>query len=147
MQDLRERNLAAFFALLAGIDGVSAASRNPDDPLEPAALPGLTQLDGGHRIIEAEHGDDMYAVDVDVEIFVGGANIAAAVTEMNLLWGRLVKTAFDNRDLGGLAQDVRHTGLSEPEPDRSEDVGPYVVAVASFEIWFATAYGDPFTQP
>lgn len=147
MIDGREASLAAFFALLAGIEGVVAAVRNPEDSLEPEALPALAQLDGGHRVVEDEHGCDLYVIDVDVEIYVAGATIAAAATNLNLLWARMVKAAFDNRDLGGLAQDLRHTALSEPEPDRSEDAGPFMVTVASFEIWVATAYGDPFNKP
>lgn len=147
MIDLRERNLAAFFALLGGIDGVTSTARNPRDSLEPASLDRLVQLDGGHRLLEDIHGQDEYALEVDVEIYAGAASEAELAPAFNLLWGRLVKTVFDNRDLGGLAQEVRHIGMEEPEFERSEDVGPFVVAVASFEIRFATAYGDPFTFP
>ena len=145
--DIRERCYAAVFALLSGIEGVVFTARNPDDNLEPEKMPALIQLDGGHRVIEELHGADEYAALVEFEIYVTAQSSAALLPAFNLLLARLTKTLFENRTLGSLAQDIRHTGLEDPELDRSEDGGPFAAGVASYEIRYATREGDPFNLP
>lgn len=144
MTTIREQVLAALQTVLAGIAGVNA-DRNLDTDPPAKDMPAAVQFDGGHEVVEGQTNEDSYALEFSVEGYVTGADTAATTAAVDDLYGKVVKALGVDRTLGGLASDLRHTGMGEPESVKDRDA-PYTLFDMGFEVVFVTVEGDPYNQ-
>ncbi len=141
---LREPALAAFYALIVAIDGVTA-DRNAIDEVDVRQLPYINQLDGGHTAVNWSSGGAQYQVSLDLEVFVGGdvpADLGPAISD---LWGKIYAAVAADRTLGGVASWVAETAMTDPAPADGEK--PYLSFEMGFVIDIEVSETDATTLP
>lgn len=139
---IRERVIAALYArlaeqLVARSDGTPAVAlrRNPGDPqTQPLAV---DLFDGGHEpTVGSDTAHTLYELRVELEVF------AAAGTDLNELYGRVMDAVAIDRTFGGLATDAFEGGLSAPVPGTVEGHPDVVGAELTILIQFWTLDAD-----
>ena len=140
MIPIREQVLAAFFARLQGLAGVTV-ERNRNREVTPEMMPALVLLEGGQRR-QDETGLARYVAEADVEGYVLAATDAALGPTLNDLYARAVVAALADPTLGGLAVDVREGALDVMIVRESGK--PAAGFSLTFEIEFFAAPADPF---
>jgi hypothetical protein len=141
---IREQALAWVATQLGTIAGATV-TRNATTPIEGTAL---NLLDGGHEI-DGEQNPfiDLVTLNFDVECFVPCASDAAIGPAVSDLAAKVRKTLVQGGGIapvGGLAQDIRNTGMSEPELIRERGRASGAGFVLAFAIVLFERRGDPY---
>lgn len=144
MTTIREQCLAAFATALSAMTGVTV-ERNRSARV--TAFPSAIVLDGGQTPGTASTQVTVYTLEVAVEGWAAAATDAALGPAISALYGQIVAAALADPTLGGVAVDVREGGMSAPEIDREEGIGPTAAFEIGFEIDFLTAEGDASALP
>jgi hypothetical protein len=130
---------------IGDLDGVAEYERDPD--ADPTQFPAASMTDNGHP--DPDYGDSgitHYDMDVDVELFVKGAEGITVSREVNNFHAALVKAVMRPGEppIGGLAEEIhegplrRFTALLASKPRRGFR--------QKFLIRFPTKRGDPAQQ-
>lgn len=142
----RERIVAAVQAALAGITGIDglAVERDRTLPVEEGELPRLVVYEGEEALASGFSGEDLWELQLDVEGYADGADIAAAAAALATLRAKVDQALRADPTLGGLARDLRPA--EEPAPQRLDfaSATPGKGFVRSFVAVYATEEGDPF---
>ena len=143
----REQVLAKNKTVLAAIPAFAEFERNRPDDWEPESLPFGHQIDGGEEAIDGAAGEDNFVAAVSVVLGGKLRGEEDAFAMLNRLYAECWKALAADPTLGGLAQDIRLGGLTDPEPVAEEGVGEYAAATMEYSIFYATAEGDPYGAP
>jgi hypothetical protein len=139
---IREQCLAAFFATLSGIPGVTAY-RNRDKSVPADKTPALVQVDGGLEPDDTTHGQMRYIQRITIECFVTSTLDSGLGPATSDLYSKIILAVLADPLLNGLADDVREKSMSDPDIDYGEGKSPTAKFTLSFEIEFSTAVGNP----
>lgn len=144
---IRERVLAAFAAQLAANVGAPATvERNCEAPaeLEAIGVERVIVIDGDQEPADepAGMGQRQYVLAVDVEGYVRTRRPNEVGPAINALHGRVLKAAFLDRTLGGLAVDVVDAGFWV-DVFRGDGASPGAGFGQTFAIGFRTSVDDP----
>ena len=147
MTDRREQVLAAIkTALEAVLPGQVDRNRTTEVNLQEET-PRLVMMDGGHELREDQTGEDEYRMSVDVDLYATAADDDDLGAALNALWAAVVTALQADLSLGGLTSDIRQVDMSDPEVLKEKGAPPAILAQVSFNVFFATAEGDPSTAP
>lgn len=142
MTAIREQVLASAATALGAIAGHDFA-RNPRTEVATAAeCPALRMWDGGHELLELlGPGCANYRMTFDVEIFVAGGDVGAA---LNASYAAAVNALYQWADgqMGTLIVKAQESGLSEPEFFREEGSVLVATATLGFVVDFWTQETD-----
>lgn len=143
MTTVREDIHVAIKAALDGITGIAglAVDRNKDE--EVVSFPAAILLDGEHRRDDVFSGTTNFTLTVTVVMYVRG-NAGDLGSQLNALYGAVVKAVLADLTFGGKAVRSAEVGLSEPI-QFGEGGKTAMTAGVEFSIEYWTIEGDPET--
>ncbi len=145
-ETVRELILIGIKAAIEAIPAGYPIERNPDNELEPEALPGLALLDGGQVVVARASGQTDYTGRATLVIYVARGADEGAV--LNVVYGDVIAALMADITLGGLTAWIRETEIGEIVV--IDEVAPgvkldqaFIAAPLELEFDFATAEDDP----
>lgn len=130
----RELAIAAALAKLEAIVGIAGLSveRNRRDAVED--FPAIVLRDGGHQVNRETMAYDLTTLQVEVELYVRASAAQDYGTLLNELYGAAKDAMLADQTLAGTVQEVRETGMSEPDVDTTDSSTVNAAASVGFEI-------------
>ena len=139
MTPVNEQILVAFQAAIAGVTPNVARNKRS----KVTQYPALVMYDGDEDFAYVQTQEASEILVVEVEGHVEADDDDAIGAALNLLLADLIVAATADTSLGNLATDVQ---IVKAERDFAQDTEKALGSfIATFEIQFGTAVGDPFT--
>lgn len=139
---IREQVLAAAFAAVSGLAGLTVARRNPHVEWEPDDMPALAFLDGGMTLNEAFSGQEEWHLDFEIQVWVTGRDDAAVTAAVDARLVEIVNALKADIALGGLVSDLQLQQMTEPDIMRDGAVQPFGLFGLGFQVAFSNSEAD-----
>lgn len=121
--------------------------RNRLDPIEGTADNAVILYDGSWRKEPRDTGGEFRVMRLAAVLYVTAANGEALGQALNAGVAAIEAAIVtdDDRDLGGLVDEIDVVEISDPEFGEASDAKLFAAAELAIEIGFSTAWFDPYT--